>query len=148
MPSCHLTLRGQKPAPEGYPTAPTTLGDHLKRRRLDLGLEQAQVAEILGVHLNTVQTWERNHKAPYARHVPRIHSFLGYCPVDHEPFPARLRCVREALGLGQRELARRLGTSQQVLKDWEHGRYRPSARFRVGIRKLLGVDPGRSGAGR
>ncbi|MBI1951143.1 MAG: helix-turn-helix transcriptional regulator [Acidobacteria bacterium] len=49
MPFCHVTLRGQKPRPPRYPEVPKTLGDHLRRRRLDLGISQRELAERLGV---------------------------------------------------------------------------------------------------
>jgi len=89
--------------------------------------------------VNTVQTWERNEKAPFARHRPRIMAFLGYSPwAPGATFPERLRHYREALGLGQRELASLLGTSQEVFRNWEKGRYRPSRRFREVIIGLLG----------
>jgi transcriptional regulator with XRE-family HTH domain len=111
------------------------LGDHLRRRRLERGLQQSEVAGILGVHFNTVATWELNQKSPVARHVPKIHEFLGCCPWAPAEFPERLRRAREALGLGQRELAARLGTSQEVVRGWERARYRPSRRLwaRIGV---------------
>jgi len=94
---------------------------------------------MLKVHWNTVQTWELNQKTPLARHVPAIHDFLGYCPwAPGATFPVRLRRAREALGLGQRDLARILGTSQEVYRSWETGRYRPSRRFRAGIADVVG----------
>jgi len=39
FPFCHVTSRGQKPR-EGYPEEPKILGEHLKKRRIDLGLRQ------------------------------------------------------------------------------------------------------------
>lgn len=120
--------------PDTYPAALESLGDHLRSRRLDLRLTQKQVAERLGVHLNSIADWERRRKRPVARYVPRIHAFLGYCPWDYRTLlPQRLRNGREALGLGQREFAAALGTSQEVARSWEKGRHRPSARFRVAI---------------
>jgi DNA-binding XRE family transcriptional regulator len=39
-------------------TAPVTLGDHLRRRRLELGLHQKDVAKIIGVTTSSVWNWE------------------------------------------------------------------------------------------
>jgi len=98
------------------------------------------VARALGVHVNTVATWEQNQKAPFARQVVRVVDFLGYCPWSPgATFGKRLRRAREAQGLGQRELASLLGTSQEVLRSWEKGRCRPSKRFRTRLNEVLGL---------
>src|SRR6266511_2668936 len=60
LPFCHVTLRGRKPLPRAYPGSVRTLGDHLCRRRLDLGLLQREVAERLGADECTVTNWELN----------------------------------------------------------------------------------------
>jgi len=78
LPFCHFTLKGCKPLPEAYPTQLETLGDHLRKRRLDLGLLQRQVAEELGIRKGTVYNWESNHRSPQLRFMPRIIEFLGY----------------------------------------------------------------------
>jgi len=75
---CHVTLRG--PPPAGYPRELLTLGDHLKKRRLDLGLMQKEVARRLGVSKDTVRNWERSRTEPAPLFVSRIVEFLGYAP--------------------------------------------------------------------
>lgn len=54
-----------------------TTGDGLRKRRLEIGLTQAQVAEILGVAEATVGNWETVKQRPSERFLPRIASFLG-----------------------------------------------------------------------
>jgi len=53
-----LTLPRPIVLPKGYSVVPKTLGEHVRKRRLDLGLEQAQVAERIGVTTSTVYNWE------------------------------------------------------------------------------------------
>ncbi|MEW6324773.1 MAG: helix-turn-helix transcriptional regulator [Nitrospirota bacterium] len=65
--------------PKGYPVAPRTLGEHVRKRRLDLGLYQAQVAERIGVTKSTVYNWERGRE-PARQHQAKIIEFLGYWP--------------------------------------------------------------------
>jgi len=77
LPFCHVTLRGQKPLPKGYPRALCTIGDHLRKRRLDLGLLQREVAERLGVNEATVTNWELNRTSPALWFLPAIVRFLG-----------------------------------------------------------------------
>ena len=62
-----------------YPKKMKTLGDHIRARRLDLGLLQKDVAGILGVSTDTITSWERGRIQPMHRHYIRIKEFLGCC---------------------------------------------------------------------
>lgn len=53
-------------------------------------------------------------------------------------FPARLRLVRERLGLGQDQLAEKLSVSQQTISFWESGDRSPARRSWALIEHLLG----------
>ena len=77
MPTCHIRLEAPKLFPAGYPRELRTLGDHLSKRRLDLGLLQNEVAERLGVDESTVCNWEKNRHAPSARSMPEMLTFLN-----------------------------------------------------------------------
>jgi DNA-binding XRE family transcriptional regulator len=77
LPFCHVTLKGQKPLPRAYPRALCTLGDHLRKRRLDLGLLQRGVAERLGADPCSVTNWELNRTKPALWFLPAIVRFLG-----------------------------------------------------------------------
>jgi transcriptional regulator with XRE-family HTH domain len=59
---------------------PQTTGEHLKKRRLELGLKQDQVADKMGVTWNSVSNWERGIYRPSKRALTGIMSFLGYDP--------------------------------------------------------------------
>ena len=80
LPFCKSEQKTEKPKPKGYPLEPKTIGDHIKKRRLDLKLFQHHVAEQLGVHKTTIHNWERNFNSPDRRLVPRIIQFLRYSP--------------------------------------------------------------------
>lgn len=60
-----------------------TIGDHIRKRRLDLKLTQKQVAGILGVNEMTIVNWELGHTEPLKKHTARIIDFLRYNPVFH-----------------------------------------------------------------
>ena len=57
MPFCCLSLRAPKPKPDGYTEHPETLGEHLRKRRMDLGLFQRQAAAEIGVSTATLWNW-------------------------------------------------------------------------------------------
>ena len=100
MPFCHAELRAAKPKPSCYPKKISTLGDHIRSRRLDLDLFQSDVAEQIGVDTTTICNWESNASIPAIRYIPAVRQFLGY-----DPFPPaqtlaeRLVTARKGLGL-------------------------------------------------
>lgn len=122
MPFCHLTIRAKKPKDSKYPTELRTLGDHLRKRRLDLELPQLALAQRLGVTACTVKNWELDHTSPTTRYLPAVIDFLGYQP--NEPgrsFAETLRHHRRAAGLSQEQLARQTGFDETTIAKWERG---------------------------
>jgi DNA-binding XRE family transcriptional regulator len=65
--------------PKELTEEPVTLGDHLRRRRFELGLYQKDVAVQIGVTASTIWNWEHGWTIN-KRFVPIIVDFLGYCP--------------------------------------------------------------------
>jgi len=91
LPFCHLQIKAlRRPYPrlwkckQAAPDRPATLGDHIRRRRLELRLLQSQVAECLGANRISVQNWERGVYEPAPRFLPGIIQFLGYDPTARE----------------------------------------------------------------
>jgi transcriptional regulator with XRE-family HTH domain len=119
LPFCSITLTAQKPAK--LPTILNTIVDHIKKRRLELGLFQAQVASILGVDESTVTNWEKNRTSPTLRSMPKIIDFLGYDPMPRhsETLGEKLLQYRKSCGLSQKELAKRIGIDPATLSMLE-----------------------------
>ena len=138
MPFCHLCLRAQRPKSSAYPKEIRTLGDHIRKKRLHLGLLQRQVAEQIGVDEATIWNWESNATAPAIRLIPRIIRFLDYDPLPTaEDFGERLKAIRRRLGMSQKELAKRLGADPSTIGDWEEGKHPPSKSSRERIESSL-----------
>lgn len=98
------------------------MGEHLKRRRLDLKLLQRQVAEEIGCSKASLLNWERGRAEPELRFMPAIIRFLGYDPTAPDPtlsIGARLRATRRARGLSQEALAWLIGIDPTTVRDWE-----------------------------
>jgi transcriptional regulator with XRE-family HTH domain len=139
LPFCCPTLRAQKPLPAAYPKELNTLGDHVRKRRLDLGLTQKQVAREIGAHVTSVRNWEGNATTPALRFVPGIVRFLGYVPFPpSQGLSERLKGYRRVQGLSQRDMAQRLGVEESTVARWERGRSRPAERLRKHMRDLVG----------
>ena len=125
--------------PEAYPKTLKTLGNHLRKRRLDLGLLQKEVAECLGVTTDTITNWELNRTEPGIHCYPAIIEFLGYVPFSMgETFPEKLKAYRMVNGLTQRQLARELGVDPTTVMKWEAGTSRPREETRERVEK--GID--------
>jgi transcriptional regulator with XRE-family HTH domain len=118
-----------KPEPSSYPKLLKTLGDHARRKRLELGLLQEEVARQTGVDETTICNWEGNKSSPFLRYIPAIIRFLGYNPLPvGQSFQEKLVAFRQALGLSQKEVARTLGVDPSTVRNWEAGRHRPTKR--------------------
>ena len=143
LPFCHIRLTGRKPPPPPYPRQLRTLGDHLRKQRLDLGLLQSQVAEQLGVDHMTICNWEINRTSPQLRLIPKIITFLGYVPYDTQSggLGKRIIACRRVMGLSQKELAGRLGVDPSTLARWESERGCPSEKHRERLLAFLNNLP-------
>jgi DNA-binding transcriptional regulator YiaG len=116
-----------KPKDKAYPIEIRTLGDHIRQRRLDVGLRQAGVAAEIGICESTIMRWETNRAEPETRYVPRIIEFLGYCPYrPTASFREWLRQCRAAWGLSQEALAQALSVDESTVAHWERGDHRPT----------------------
>jgi DNA-binding transcriptional regulator YiaG len=146
LPFCHLSRTSRRARHSvywrlvnGYPDRPKTVGQHLRKRRLDLGLMQSQVARTLGVHTETLKNWERGVNVPAGRVIPEIIRFLG-----HDPFPEpeslaeRIVQYRRTNGLTQAGFARVLGINPDTLGGWERGCRRPTKTHMSRLLAVLG----------
>ena len=115
------------------------MGEHLKKARLDRGMQQKEAAPEIGCDPASLLYWEKGRAAPEVRFWPAILRYLGYDPRPApEGFGGRLRAAREAEGLSERELARRLGLDPGTLAAWERGKVRrPYPRIREVFERYL-----------
>ena len=122
MPICCLTLKARKPVPDGYPVKPETVGEHIRKRRMDLELFQRQAAVEINVNAATLWNWEHNQSSPAVRHWPAILVFLGYDPhPEPQTLADRVIATRRRRGLSRRKLARQLGIDESTVSRVEAG---------------------------
>ena len=134
MPFCQFTLKAKKPSNEAYsryPENPQSLGDYIRKRRLDLKLTAKDLAKLLRVDMDTVYSWEYNKTSPNPRRLPEIIEFLGGEP----DIQIRRLCGEKILAyrkfhkLSQSQLALKLGINKVTLQQWESNRKCPSEKF-------------------
>ena len=131
------------PKPHGYPESPRTLGEHIKKRRMDLGLLQREVAKRVGTHEATVTIWEAGRTAPTLRWMPWIIDFLEYSPyAQQESFEDWFETVRRSMGVSKAKVARAMGVDPGTLTGWLRGEGRPPADLRERARRALAAAAG------
>jgi magnesium chelatase family protein len=125
LPAVPVRLRAIKP--EVAALRRDTLGTKLKRRRLEEGLRQKDVAPRLGITHNTLVNWERDQTAPDVAHYPAIITFLGFEPwPEPKVLAEKLRAERHRRGLSIAQSAARLGVDEGTFRGWERGKRRPT----------------------
>lgn len=134
-----FTLTAEKTKPYGYPRNLVTLGDHLKAARLDRGLRQRDVADMLLANQFSYINWEKNHREPEVRFLPAICDFLGYCPYE---FPVtwgqKLRLHRRYQGLSRNDLAALAGFDPGSISKWEMDHRKPTGKYLNGLKQVFG----------
>jgi transcriptional regulator with XRE-family HTH domain len=96
--------------------APTTLGEHIKKRRLDLKLTVKEAGKLLGSDESSIINWEKG------RTVPKVYRL-----------PAMER------GWSRKLASRHLGVDVSTLRDWEHGKVILFRTHRRLVAKVLGI---------
>lgn len=116
----------------------STIGDHIRTRRLDLGLFQKDVAERIGVTTDTITNWELNRTEPELRCYPGIIEFLGYVPLSSgESFPERLKAYRMLIESSQRKFAKLIGVGETTVRYWETGKGQSRQELRKRVEQLI-----------
>ena len=139
LPIGQIWIKASKPKDFRYPLHPKTLGDHIRRRRIDLNLLQRELGQHIGVHGLSVTNWELNRTIPELKHMPAILSFLGYNPLSRPTTLAeRLVLHRRCRGWSQKRLADELDVDPTTLARWERGEKTPWGPYAAKVKALLG----------
>ena len=86
---CHRRIVTQRPQNSPhfrrlrhYPANPKTIGEHLRKKRIDTSLSMTQLAKLLGLGITdmAIEKWEKGQNRPTDAHRKRIVEFLGFNP--------------------------------------------------------------------
>ena len=103
-----------------YPANPKTVGEHIRKRRLDLKLFQIDAAKIIGCDEMSVVNWEKGHSQPALCHMTGIVEFLGFDPLpEGDDLAGRLLHHRKSRGMSQKQFAAQIGVDPGTLARWE-----------------------------
>lgn len=142
----------------------TPLGERIKRKRLDAGLSQIEVAKKIGISQATVSNWEIGKLNPTDTELTKLGDIIGkvYRPQvnaetgqpknkepesneesqsDESPFSVWLRTNRLKKGFSIPELASKANVTPPTLYAIEAGKIsNPQEKTQKKIEKALGVD--------
>jgi transcriptional regulator with XRE-family HTH domain len=140
LPFYTAKFKALKSEKKNIPTELKTIGDHLKKKRLESNLYQRQVGEIIGVDEVTIFNWENKISRPSIKKLPKIVEFLGYVPIKepNNTFPEKLKSLRKKLGFSQKKLAIYIKIDQTTIRKWEAGIGKPSKKL---LKKIMTYYP-------
>ncbi|MGA1868534.1 MAG: helix-turn-helix transcriptional regulator [bacterium] len=107
-----------------------TIGDHIRKKRIELRLTQKELAQKIGTSEVTIYNWENNYAKLSIKWWPKIIDFLGYAPYSPpQSLGDRLAAYRRFQGLTQKEVARKMGVNKTTIRDWENREHIPKEKF-------------------
>jgi len=121
LPILSIRLKASKPDYTPYPDEnDTSLGAVLKRKRLDLGLTQLQIAQQLKTSSSSYNAWERNVYQPDLKMKYKINEFLEVEFFKEEnDLASEMLKFRVKHNLFQKDLGKRLGVSLRTIEKIE-----------------------------
>jgi transcriptional regulator with XRE-family HTH domain len=146
---CHFggaRLTAKALRPKDYFRTPQTLGQHLKKRRRELGLRLREAGEHMGVSAETVANWEKDNTKPVPSKCKPVIAFLGYDPSpEPKTLAERVEAKRRVLGLTFEQVADYLGWDPSTLTHYLNGTWRLSQKRAEALDRFLSLD-GEAGA--
>ena len=116
--------------------------------RFDRGLLQKDVAQAIGVTVDTILNWELNYTEPSVAYYPKVMDYLGYCPIPNDADVTSLGALvhrhRIHRGLTLRKAAVQMGVDPGALSEWEHGARTPLAKSAIKLTRFIGPPQSRS----
>lgn len=126
--------------PRAFQGVPATVGEHIRKKRLNDGLTQKQVGELIGVNACTILNWEKSKTKPTPRDWPSIAAFVGYeIFPDAQTIAEKLRVERLRRGWSRKVAAKELGLDESTLRDWEAGKVVLFMKHRVLVANYLNL---------
>ncbi|MBY0377305.1 MAG: recombinase family protein [Gammaproteobacteria bacterium] len=121
LPCLRYRKNHAKPLPKSCLIDPQTIGEHIKKRRMDLGLFQRDIAQLWNVTEETITNWENGYSEPQIGYYARIAMFLGYewWRFDISALSGRIQDYRYRNGLSAKRLGQLLGVNMTTIRSWE-----------------------------
>jgi DNA-binding XRE family transcriptional regulator len=143
----NVRFSSKRPNSKSNITIPTTIGEHIQKKRLEQHLTQTRLSELLNITSECLVSWERGYNVPNTSMYPRIIEFLGYVPFETKnlSFPKQLIAARKIAGLTQTKLAKMIDIRWETIRNVELKKHAISPKVRAKlepfVREQLGKYP-------
>jgi DNA-binding transcriptional regulator YiaG len=129
----------KKPHTTSYVHTPQTLGEHIKKKRIENDQLQKDVAPLLGISEAALIDWEHNHSQPRVGYYPKIIAYLGYYPFEHDmsTISGHIIKMRYCNGWSRGHLAVLVGVDTTAVLGWETTARAISPKNLLVLNKLL-----------
>lgn len=100
---------------------PDIIGEHIRKKRVESGLLQKDLAVLFDTCEDTITSWESRQGKPIISVYPKIIRFLGYYPYNHPLDTAEglIERCRHTLGLSYERLGTLVGVHGTTLICWK-----------------------------
>ena len=117
----------------------SSIGLHIKKKRLELKLRQKDVALLVGVTEECIMYWETDFAKPQIQHAPKIIKFLGYNPyvMETETLGGKVKNYRLLHGLSHKKMGGIVGVDGATISTWETGKFKPEGANLNRLNELL-----------
>jgi DNA-binding transcriptional regulator YiaG len=107
--------------PLSYRENTVSIGDNIRKKRMELKLRQTDVAVICGVSEDCIRNWEKNRSTPQIQFFPRVINLLDYIPfeVNLTTLSGKLKAHRYINWLSQKQFGKILGVDGATVCSWE-----------------------------
>jgi DNA-binding XRE family transcriptional regulator len=131
------------PLHKDMPIVLKTLGAHIRKKRIESGLLQKDVADILHISIDTITGWENNRSQPQLKHYPAVIAFLGYNPLETPmlSFAQSIRQYRLRHGLSIARMGRLVGVNGSTILSWEKAEHVPLSHLYEKVLVILNTTP-------
>ena len=120
---------------------PQVIGEHIKNRRLQLKLTQADVAKVFEICEDSITGWENGRSEPQIQFYPKIIKFLGYnpFPVNIETLAGRIKNYRITQGLSHKKFGQKIGVDASTISTWEEGKHKPTSKMTKILEEIINL---------
>ena len=133
-----MVLTANSPPPTGIPRSLEKIGDHVRKARIERGLEQKDLANILGVTESCIWLWENHRSGPPIPRCKGVIEFLGYDPFpEPKTFAERLVAFRRHSGFRVRDAAALANVDPASWSSWERNEHKITGAYRARILPIL-----------
>ena len=80
LPICSFSIKAKIPSLSRVAIEPRTLGDYLRKTRLERGIQQQVLAKELEANSVYLSKWELNHTPVHPKYLNDVITFLGFIP--------------------------------------------------------------------